>query len=74
MVPWPLTGWIFESPVSYWDRRHGAQWFAPIEAALCVVAAIRIWLWRPGWALGAVTALLSLAELMVGRVWAVVFG
>lgn len=28
---WPVTWWVFESPVSYWDRHSGAQWFAPTE-------------------------------------------
>jgi hypothetical protein len=22
---WPVTWWVFESPVSYWDRHPGAQ-------------------------------------------------
>ncbi|MAM24024.1 MAG: cobalamin biosynthesis protein CobQ [Rhodobacteraceae bacterium] len=71
---WPLTGWIFESPYSYWDRSHGALWIAPLEAALASVCAVIIWIRRPGWVLAGVTALLLAAELMVGQVWLFVFG
>lgn len=70
---WPLTSWIFESPVSYWDERHGAAWVAPIEAALAVAAAVRLWLWRPGWKISALVALLVAAELSVTSIWVFVF-
>ena len=70
---WPLTSWIFESPVSYWDERHGAAWVAPIEAALAVAAAVRLWLWRPGWKISALVALLVAAELSVTSIWVCVF-
>ena len=70
---WPLAGWIFESPVSYWDRSRGAQWIAPIGAALAVIAALVLWRRRPGWILSLLIAGLLTAELMVGRVWMFVF-
>lgn len=70
---WPLTSWIFESPVSYWDERHGAAWVAPIEAALAVAAAVRLWLWRPGWKISALVVLLVMAELSVTSIWVFVF-
>ncbi|MBY5931967.1 cobalamin biosynthesis protein CobQ [Tateyamaria omphalii] len=66
---WPLSRWVFESPVSYWDRNHGAAWIAPIEAALATVAAITLWRRAlPVWSIGLV-ALLLLAELWVVRQW-----
>lgn len=71
---WPLSGWIFESPISYWDRRHGAGWVAPLGAAICTVAAVVLWQRRPGWLLGSLYAALLAAELMVARVWMFVFG
>lgn len=66
---WPLSGWVFESPLSYWDIRHGAKWVAPFEAALAVSAAVVLWRLRLGmwWSL-AVVALL-VAELWVVRTW-----
>ncbi len=70
---WPLTGWVFESPFSYWDRRQGANLIAPLEAFACVVAAITLWVKRPGMVLSVVFALLLLAELNVARTWLFVF-
>lgn len=34
---WPLSSWIYESPVSYWDRAHHANLVAPVAAALSAV-------------------------------------
>ncbi len=31
---WPLTSWVFHSPVSYWDDRHYAGIISPVEMAL----------------------------------------
>ena len=70
---WPLTGWVFESPVSYWDTRQGAMFIAPVEAAICVIAFVMIWRHRPGpWLAGLALALLA-AELWVVRTWLVFF-
>lgn len=66
---WPITGWVFESPFSYWDRDHGAMWVAPIEAAAASVAAVVLWVRRPGIVLSALVAILLLAELSVVRNW-----
>lgn len=48
---WPLSNWIYESPVSYWDRGHHANTVAPIAAAIALGCAFLIarekWLsWR----------------------------
>ncbi|MEM7732245.1 MAG: cobalamin biosynthesis protein CobQ [Pseudomonadota bacterium] len=34
---WPLSDWIFESPISYWDRSAHAGVVGPIEIALCAL-------------------------------------
>lgn len=70
---WPLSGWVFESPFSYWDRRHGAQWIAPVEAALASAATVFILLRRPGIRAGAVTLVLLALELWIVRQWLFVF-
>ena len=41
---WPLTTWIFESPVSYWDPNHYGRIVGMIE--MLVAAALCVWLWR----------------------------
>lgn len=70
---WPLASWVYESPLSYWDEGHGARWIAPIEAALAVAAAVRLWVWRPGWKIAAVVAALVAAELSVTSIWVFIF-
>lgn len=66
---WPLSGWVFESPVSYWDRDKGAMWIAPIEAAIASVAAVVLWRQRLGLWFAALTAALLVAEIWVVRQW-----
>ncbi|MDW3183813.1 cobalamin biosynthesis protein CobQ [Roseobacter sp.] len=66
---WPLTGWVFESPLSYWDRDHGAMWLAPVEAVAASLAAITLWQRRFGWGLLVLITLLLLAEIWIVRQW-----
>ena len=66
---WPLSNWVFESPVSYWDRAHGAMWIAPFEAIAVAVSAILIWLRRPGLWVSLGIAILLAAELWIVREW-----
>lgn len=40
---WPISTWIFESPVSYWDRRHYGNIVGPIEIAAALVACYYLW-------------------------------
>lgn len=70
---WPLSGWVFESPVSYWDRNHGADIVGPIGAALAVISAVVLWRRRPGWILSLLILALLVAELRVAYVWMFVF-
>ena len=39
---WPLSDWVFESPVSYWDPNAYGNIVGPIEAAL--VVAVCVWM------------------------------
>ncbi|MDC0739674.1 cobalamin biosynthesis protein CobQ [Cognatishimia sp. SS12] len=57
---WPLSDWIFASPVSYWDRAHHAAIVGPIEAMLCLLCAILLWRVGPS-----VWRKLGIAALMV---------
>ncbi|WP_171128792.1 MULTISPECIES: cobalamin biosynthesis protein CobQ [unclassified Ruegeria] len=70
---WPFSGWVFHSPVSYWDSSHHAFWVAPVLALACMAAYGALWLrgLTPGAKLffGA----LLLAELWVARQWLLFF-
>lgn len=39
----PLSDFVFESPVSYWDRDHYAGIVAPIERAVFLIASIYLY-------------------------------
>jgi membrane-bound metal-dependent hydrolase YbcI (DUF457 family) len=66
---WPATWWVFESPISYWDRDHGAQWVAPIEGILAISAVAVLWVRKaPWWVIALCIPLLS-AELWIVRQW-----
>ena len=66
---WPLTSWVFESPLSYWDGRHGAQWVAPLEAMLATLAAMRLCFARnPTWVKICALVLLG-AEIWIVSQW-----
>lgn len=66
---WPLSNWVFESPVSYWDKSHGAFWIAPIEAVMATSAAFLVWRQKLGWKLSGVTLALLTSELWILRQW-----
>lgn len=40
---WPLSNWIFESPVSYWDRNHYGDIVGPLEMALSLILLVVLW-------------------------------
>ncbi|KNG92731.1 hypothetical protein [Pseudaestuariivita atlantica] len=66
---WPLTNWIFESPVSYWDARRHAGIVGPIEGAASLILGlwagwrIRHWGWR------AALAILLFLQLGITSIW-----
>ncbi len=54
---WPLSDWVFQSPVSYWDRRFYGDVFAVFEVGLVVVlAALLCWRLKRAWQRGLVLA------------------
>lgn len=47
---WPLTDWVFRSPVSYWDRRFYGDAFAVFEVSLAAALAVLLcWRMRRLW-------------------------
>ncbi len=70
---WPFSHWVYESPYSYWDSGHGANWIAPLEGAMAAMAAVRLWLLQPGRSVMAAVVILLAAELSITWIWVFVF-
>lgn len=70
---WPLSDWVFDAPVSYWDSTHHATWVAPVTVMICVVAYVTIWRKRVAPLALAGFGLLLATELWVMRQWLVFF-
>ena len=70
---WPLSSWIFVSPVSYWNMDHYAAWWMPIELLLALVCIWFLW-WRYHQVLGrAVLVLAGTSYFVVAAYWWVAF-
>ncbi|MEM7074407.1 MAG: cobalamin biosynthesis protein CobQ [Pseudomonadota bacterium] len=70
---WPVTGWVFESPLSYWDVAHHATIIGPLEIVVslicCGVLARRFTSVRSRLAIAA----LALTQASPAYFWAFVF-
>lgn len=59
---WPVTTWIFESPVSYWDPRHFGNIVGPLEVLVALACCAVLWRRFTGRWMRALIVLLGLAE------------
>lgn len=69
---WPLSDWVYDSPFSYWDRGHHAEWIGPVELALCVLFVGLLWLRFKEWPWRVTFAVLLLAEAGTNNIWRLV--
>lgn len=70
---WPLSDWVFVSPVSYWDPAHYGNIVAPLEALLCVVLLVVLFRRFHGLAARAVIVLAGLAQVLPTLAWVFLF-
>ncbi len=70
---WPLSDWVFHSPVSYWNSAHHAHWVVPVSVAVCALSYVV--LWQRGLSVSAKLffAVLLGAEVWVARQWLLFF-
>ncbi|MDE9450768.1 cobalamin biosynthesis protein CobQ [Aliiroseovarius sp. Z3] len=66
---WPVSTWVFESPVSYWDSRHHAGWIGPVISILSLLFTLVLWRRLPHWGWRLTFGLLLAAELYTLRGW-----
>ncbi|MEM9432848.1 MAG: cobalamin biosynthesis protein CobQ [Pseudomonadota bacterium] len=70
---WPLTDWIFESPVSYWDPGHHGTLVGALETSVCLVLLAVLWRrFHGAWTRSLLCAVFAL-QLAPVVVWAYVF-
>lgn len=74
---WPLSDFVFNSPVSYWERAHFGRPFGLLEALSGLLAAGLLWRRYHGWVVRSFCAVLavlsllglSLSLLLIAGVW-----
>ena len=62
---WPLSNWIFESPLSYWDPAHFGQIVGPLEGVLCLWLCVLLWRRFRGWPARSMIAAGGAIELLM---------
>lgn len=70
---WPISNWVFQSPLSYWDRDHHAGIIGPIEIAACFLLGAVVWRRFKGRGMRALVSVLCAAEAAPVFVWMFVF-
>ena len=70
---WPLTDWVFESPVSYWDNSAHASIVGPVSLMVSFGCGAYIWTRFQSVAIRALAVVLALMELFSSGVWRFVF-
>ncbi|PXW72682.1 hypothetical protein C7964_101797 [Loktanella sp. PT4BL] len=70
---WPMSNWVFQSPVSYWDPRHYGNIAGAVEVALSLLCCGILWRrYRGPWMRGLI-ALLGVSELAPFVLFAIMF-
>lgn len=70
---WPLTDWVFQSPVSYWDSNHYGHLTGPLEIAACVALSVLLWGRFRNVLARVLIALALTAEAAPALLWALMF-
>ena len=70
---WPLTDWVFESPVSYWDSSAHADIVGPVALMVSFGCAAYIWSRFQSLTIRLLAGILALMDLMSSGVWRFVF-
>ena len=66
---WPVSDWVFESPLSYWDSQNNAALVAPVTLLAVLVSAYVIWKRWPNWGIRLGILAACCLEIWVVRQW-----
>ncbi len=70
---WPITNWVFSSPVSYWDRDHHAGIIGPVEIGASLLMCAVLWRRFVRWPMRTVITVVGLAEAAPVFFWIFIF-
>ena len=70
---WPLSDWVFVSPVSYWDPAHYGHIAGPVEALMCFVLLAMLWQRFSGWVARGALLIAGALELLPAGAFAIMF-
>ncbi|MEO1550791.1 MAG: cobalamin biosynthesis protein CobQ [Pseudomonadota bacterium] len=70
---WPLSNWVFDSPVSYWDPRAYGHWVGALEVLLCLGLLALLWRRFQGKIVRALIAVSAVALVAPGLMFALMF-
>ncbi len=70
---WPVSDWVFASPVSYWDPAHYGHIAGPLEVAVSLLLCLVLWHRFRGAPARALIALAALAEAAPPVIFGFVF-
>lgn len=70
---WPVSDWVFISPVSYWDTRAHAGVVGPLEFGLSAGCAILLWRGFQDMRIRAATLAFMAMEAMSTGIWQFIF-
>ncbi len=66
---WPVSDWIFASPVSYWDPAHYGRIVGSLESLSCLVLCAVLMRRFRSWPARSGIVVLALAAAMPGLLW-----
>lgn len=70
---WPLSDWVFRSPLSYWDHRHYAGIISPIEMLVSFAFCVLLFFRFDGLRARAVICAAAAMQLAPVFMWAYIF-
>ena len=71
---WPLSTWIFQSPLSYWDPGHHGGIVGPLEVGATLTCCILLWRRFRHAAMRALILALAVAEAAPVILWQILLG
>ncbi|PWE32064.1 cobalamin biosynthesis protein CobQ [Maritimibacter sp. 55A14] len=70
---WPLTDWVYRSPISYWDGTRHADIVGPLEGVLALGLCLLLWQRFRRWPARAGIAVLAVLEMLPTLFWGFIF-